>query len=261
MPDQITVNGQTFALDRLPDSPLLSATLPRFQDAYTSVPEAQWAESDQIAQFNPPMLYQVQNGCVGHAACTAFWVAWVASGLDPLDFSPTWIYAMTNGGRDNGAMIGDVIDALQKHGICLASTFPEDHTYAPAASSPAYAEAALYKLDDAYQIATWEELGTALHKGFQVESSVMVGRDFMNMDADGFVPVDGGPGNHAVFSGGIRRFKGKVGAKTRTSWGPTALDHGNFFIGKDHVLAQSQFSGVVMRTVKPGPGFKPPVVA
>jgi hypothetical protein len=258
-PDAILIDGQPFALDRLPDSPMLTASLPAFREAYPSVPESKWAESDQFEVFGPPVLRQQQSGCTGHAACSAFWLAWVAAGFDPEDFSPTWVYGLINGGHDRGAMIGDVLPALQQFGICLASTFPETSCFAPPFGHPAYAEAANYRLDDGYAISTWDELGTAIHKGFQVVSSVMVGNDFTRMDGDGFVPVDPGPGNHACASGGVRRLHGRTGIRTLTSWGPNVMDRGKFFISRDHVESQAYFSGVVFRTVVPPPGFTIPI--
>jgi hypothetical protein len=254
------IDGRTYALDRRPDSHLLSATLPRFREAYPSIPEAKWPEIDLLDTFQPPLLDQIQNGCVGHGGATAFTLAWLASG-QPVPgggFSPTWAYAMINGGRDQGASIGDLIEALTTVGLATAATFPESkYMLGGAAEKLARPEAANYRLDDAYQITTWEEKGTALAMGYPVADSIQVGNDFTNLDAEGFVPVDRGMGNHCTAPGGIRRFKGRVGIRHQNSWKSLPF----FFTDRAHVLSQGQgYSGVVFRTVKRKPGSESPTL-
>ena len=260
----IAFDSRLYKLDRLPDPHLLSARLPRFREAYPSIPEARWPECDLIGTFNPPMLDQLQNGCVGHGGCTAFTLAWLASGQYPPDggFSPTWAYALINGGRDQGASIGDLIDALTTVGLCSAKTFPEQKSMLGGAIEPtARAEAANYQIEDAYQITSWAEKGTALAMGYPIADSVMVGNDFANLDANGFVPVDRGSGNHCCCVGGIRRFNGKLGIKTQNSWGLSFGLNGMFYTNEQHVLSQGAgYSGVVFRTVKRLPGSAVPII-
>jgi len=261
----ITFHGRTYALDRRPDSHLLRGILPRFREAYASIPEGKWEENDQIATFNPPLLNQIQNGCVGHGGSTGFTLAWLIAGLTvPAGgFSPTWAYALTNGGHDDGASIGDLIHALQNSGMATNAVFPESkYMLGGAAETAARSVALKYLLDDAYQITSHAEKGTALSMGYSIADSVMVGNDFENLDANGFVPVDRGSGNHCTAAGGLRRFKGKVGFKHQNSWGPNFGLSGMFFTNQDHILSQGEgYSGVVFRTVKPPPGFVAPTIA
>ena len=265
--DSIKIGELTFKLDRQPDRPLLSTSMPRFRESYTTIDEAKWSEFDQFAVFNPPCLYQIQNGCVGHGTCTAAWLCWVAAGNDPIDFSPTWNYAMTNGGRDRGAQIGDTLASMQKYGLCTAKSFPESQCYASQATKEAYTEAAQYVLDDGYLAYSWEEVGTALHLGYQVSDSVMVGNGFMSVEGTvgGYplVPDCRGMGNHCVVSGGLIRFKGKVYRSRQTSWGPSTPfgANGRFVTTREHDESQGQgFSAVVFRTMKPVPGTVTPTL-
>ncbi len=256
-PIGVVINGRTYGLDRKIESHPKFAALPRLRDAY-EIDESQWEENDQFAVFNPRILNQIQNGCVGHGGDTMFELGWMQSGQDlPTDgFSPTFLYAQLNGGVDQGAMIGDLIGALTGVGQVTADDFPESKYLFRDGIPPALkAEAAKYQADEMYAFSTWAELGTALSRGFGVADSVMVGRTFMNIDANGVVGVDRGPGNHCVCAGGLRKLSGGWQAHHQNSWGATFGQSGRFYTTQDHVncqtyMGQACYSGVAIKSVK-----------
>ncbi len=251
LPDDGT--GQARLMGLLP--PTGPMALPNFKVfAPSPIPMSEWKEIDLYAAFDPPICDQHQTGsCVGHGGCTTFTLTWLAQGDDLLRFSPCYLYGNINGGRDQGADIAQTIDSLQTKGICLESTVPEGMIYSRNFPSNADAEASKYKLIEAYQLTDPADLATALQMGFAVADSVMVGRNFSNLDKDFQAGVDRGPGNHCVSKGGMTLINGLWRYKNQNSWGPEYGNKGRFLTTDDHIQAQSYWVGVAYRAVSSGP--------
>jgi C1A family cysteine protease len=245
-------NGVPRRMGRLlPAGPM---ALPQFKTYHAPIPQSEWREIDLLGTFAPPVLDQGQHGsCVGHGGCTAFTLMWLAQGEDLLKFSSCYLYGQINGGRDQGASIGDTIQALQSKGICLETTVPEGDIYASRFPASADKEAAQYKLIEAYQTSDPADVATAIQMGFAVADSVMVGRRFNSLDSDGMAGVDRGPGNHCCCLGGMKRLAKGWAYIHRNSWGTSWGMDGNFLTTDAHIEAQSQYEAVVFRAVSPGP--------
>jgi hypothetical protein len=174
-------------------------------------------------------------------------------GEDLLRFSACYIYGQINGGRDQGASIGDTIDALQSKGVCLESTVPEGMIYKSQFPASADAEASKYRLIEAYKTSDPADVATALQMGFAVADSVMVGRRFNSLDANSTVGVDRGPGNHCVNKGGMKKIGGTWYFLNQNSWGANWGNKGRFLTTEAHIQSQGYYECVVLRAVSPGP--------
>lgn len=254
LPDDGT--GTTRLLARLPVEGKMA--LPNFGAQHPPIPPSDWREIDLFAAFQPPILDQGQHGsCVGHGACTTFTLAWLLQGEDLLRFAACYLYGLINGGRDQGASIGDTIAALQTKGICLESTVPEGMIYRRQFPATADAEAANYKLLDAYQTTDPDDVATALQMDFAVADSVMVGRTFNGLNyrsIKGMAGVDRGPGNHCVCKGGMTKLPdGTWAYLNQNSWTAQWNDGGRFLTTDAHIQAQGYYEAVVYRLVSPGP--------
>lgn len=244
--------------------------LPNFGDHHAPIPRDQWVEVDLYAGFDPPVLDQGQHGsCVGHGGCTAFTLAWMLQGEPLVRFSACYLYSLINGGRDQGANIGDTIQALQSKGICLESTVPPGTVFRRQYdAAKADAEAAKYRLLEAYQTSDPADVATALQMGYAVADSVMVGRSFNGLayrGIRGMAGVDRGPGNHCVNKAGMKKLADGTWAYLNqnswsTRWNPAM--GGRFLTTDAHIEAQGYYECVVFRMVTPGPKApRPPVAA
>ena len=147
-------------------------------------------------------------------------------------------------------MIGDLVGAMKTVGVCSAATFPESkYMLGGPAEKLARPEAANYVAHEVYAFDSWEELGTALDKGFAVADSVMVGRSFPNLDRNGVAGVDAGPGNHCVCAGGLRKLGGVWQAHHQNSWGTGFSPDGRFYTTEAHVNSQRYYSGIAIKSV------------
>ncbi len=93
--------------------------LPSFQAAFPTLPESEWTEtslSDWVVKIWDQGSY---GSCVGQGTCAAFTLAWQLSGQRYEEFSPTFVYAHINGGRDDGAEVSKGLEAIKKSGTCL----------------------------------------------------------------------------------------------------------------------------------------------
>jgi hypothetical protein len=217
-------------------APVKAFALPNFGASFDVIPERDWIETsvDDWAQ-KIPVWNQGQHGaCVGHGSATAFTFAWLISGQAYHEFSPTSIYARINGGRDQGAQVGDGLLCLKKYGAALMSQFGEDKIWEQQLTADVRKTATRFRVVEAYKINDWTEMGTALMKGFMVVSGLAVGDNFSNLDRNGVAPLpDRVTGGHCLAHYGLRQVGGTFVAKTRNSWGMSWGVGGDCYLQKD----------------------------
>jgi len=178
--------------------------VPRFSAAYDTLPEAKWRECD-YSFFKAPVTDQKStNSCVGQSTATCFKRSWQMAGQEYLDFSPYWVYALINGGRDNGAQIEDAVTAVQKYGVATADEIPRGVLFPNQLPKSAFDRAKNRRALDVHLLQSFEDLCTALSLGFCCVSGIPVSQRWMTPDADGVCPlVDTVVGYHALEHHGL----------------------------------------------------------
>lgn len=222
------------ALGCLPPRPNFGG-FPGYGDSLPMVPRSEWRDID-FSGYNAPILDQGQHGsCVGHGAVTAFWRTWLVQNFTPHEFSACFIYALGNGGRDQGMIISDALEILQKYGVCLLSEVPEGQIWRQNIPASAYETAKRFKVGKAYHCRTFDEIGSALQSGYQVVYGILVGGDFGDLDREGVAPAHPGTGNHCMTGCGMVKLpSGRWAIKNQNSWGTRWGNNGMCYLVEDH---------------------------
>lgn len=183
------------------------------------MPRDRWQEID-LSEWCPPIMDQGSTPqCGGFSTACAHTAAVAMSGR-PLDnvLSPGWIYGYCKrpGG---GIIVRDALTCLQERGCCQIDTVGpfeiNPSSYPPAARK----EAEQYKLTEAYQVTSFDELATCLQSGYIVEFGCLIGNQFRPHPETGIVPDQSGlTGGHAMYACGLARVNSRWYARVRNSW-------------------------------------------
>lgn len=195
--------------------------LPSFGANFPILPRSQWKETS-LKSWNVPVEDQHQFGqCTGESAEAVMQYAWLISGQKRQSWAAGSVYARINGGRDQGAQVHDALMALQTSGICLEADAPDGQIFMSQIKPQAWVNAKRFRVKDAFKISSFDELGTALSRGFPCASGLAVGNNFDHLDSDGVVPLpDAIRGGHALCHCGLKVTKrGLWVAETKNSWG------------------------------------------
>jgi len=143
-----------------------------FADAIEVIPRKHWPELIGTVSLRPkvPMIFD-QDGvgsCATESATQAVQVCRALSGLPFEQLNPWFVYHTTSGGRDQGSNIDDNLVFLREHGVAPESVWPRSKGWRAAPSREASEAAKKYRIDEFFDIASWEEFGTALLSGFSV---------------------------------------------------------------------------------------------
>lgn len=256
--DSIIVNGKRMMLTARPGT--LKA-LAKYGDSHPSFPPASWTPVDRRPIFGSAdwIFDQGQHGsCVGHGGVSALEkVRWLC-GMGYTKLSPTCLYGQINGNRDEGAVISDIVPALQNTGVTRFSLIGENLIYTRQFPAGWKKEAARYKLGEAYSVDNWNELISALEtRRYIAVFGVQVGNTWTHFDRFGVAGHDVGPGNHCLHADGVRRTgDGRVVLDVPNSWGYEfgPFKNGRVFLDERHLFANGcQASVVVIRVAQDDP--------
>lgn len=212
--------------------PHLIAGMPSFSEVNDIIPASQWQPMDG-RHYNVSTFDQKDsNSCVGQCIAQAVrYTLKKTRGKDVL-LNPYFVYALINNGVDRGALILKGIEAAIKVGVCDTSALPEQLMFKNSIGIDAYLNAKSYRLTDGYACESYEELCTALSKGFFAVVSLYVDQHFGELDANNVcqLPKNSG-GRHAVLLTGLDE-KPKYGwcPQVHNSWGPNFGDNGFGYI-------------------------------
>jgi hypothetical protein len=170
------------------------------------IPQSEWQEVD-LSYLWPGLWDQDGHGsCVGHGSAAAFLYAWLMSGATFREFSPTWLYSLINGNSDNGAIVGDALEAMQKTGMALMEEVGETLIYQRQMPSQAKETARRFKIQDAVNTPTWEEVMSAVQRRRAVSFGCSLGNNF-DTNSQGIVPPRrGSVGGHCMCVVGAKTF-------------------------------------------------------
>jgi hypothetical protein len=195
--------------------------IPRLAATAVVLPRSQWQEIDLADTYKPPLTDQGQtNSCTGHMAKTVCEVCWLQTGRPLVPLSPTFAYALCNGGRDEGAVISDIVVELGNTGLPPEADCPEGVIFKRQIPQKAFQEAARFRLGRQHHVPSFDEIGTALTLGMPVGAGFLLGQNFMRPGPDGVAPVpDRVIGGHALPLLGLINRGGKWLVKFPNSWG------------------------------------------
>lgn len=247
------------------------AAVPTWAEANPTLPESEWEEHDDFAPFCEPPKAQNFNNCTNASMAWLLQAAFKSEGMDCPDLSMSYQYALSNGGRDQGASCRDIAAGVLRGGLPPASVWPESQIYIPrgGVSQAVKDAAAKYQALEIYQCMTWEDVCSALTRRFKVYHGFVLGNAFINRTgSDGIVPewdraskwgqyING----HAQGSRGLRKINGVWRTITPNTWGSSWGDKGIGYIPQSYFLAQSgnfvNLDAYAIRAIKPS-GEQPP---
>jgi hypothetical protein len=236
--------------------------LPRFADHFPVIKRSEWRPIN-YAGFSIPIMNQGQHGsCVGHGAAGAHWKARLMAGFTNERFSPCFVYALGNGGRDAGMIISDSLDILMRDGNCLEEEVPEGRIWRNQVPQQAYTTAKRFRVAAAYHLGSFDEIVTALLLGYLPVYGVYVGADFSNLDQEGVAPAyPGVTGNHCMFGDGLSRLSdGTWAIEDINSWGEQWGLQGRCKLVEDHFRLQNDAYCITGFHPDPQEANEPPVL-
>jgi hypothetical protein len=215
--------------------PTRNFALPNYSSMFGELAEDEWQERS-VRDWNVTIYNQGSHGsCVGHGSITGFTYAWRISGQEDHVFSPTFVYALINGGQDKGAQVSSGLEALKDNGTCLFSEFGEDKIYATQIPEQAANTAKRFRVLEAYKINSWLQLGTAINNGMVVVSGIGVGNNFSQLDSNSVAPLpDAIVGGHCLAHVGLKKVSGIWVVETQNSWGANWGLGGFCYLRKEH---------------------------
>lgn len=168
------------------------------------IPRSEWVEKDFVSPLGKKFINNQKScsGCSGWSAAQGSMRSRAIRGLNFARLSGAAIYAMCNGGHDNGSNIGDTMRALEQHGTCLESemNFPQIYP------SEIPQDKLRYKETDPITCASFDEVMTCVQMDMptqlpvNADSSWVTNRGF---DVNGVASyTNSGRTNHSVHVAG-----------------------------------------------------------
>ena len=204
------------------------------------------------------------GSCNGWASAKALERARVRKGLPRVRLSGSSVYAMVNGGRDNGSIPEEAMTAMQSRGAVPESISSVNEIYERNYSAADWAEAKKYLAGECYATHDRQAYLTGLAMGFDGVIALQAGNNFMRLDSDGIAGHDSGPGNHANCNDDILLIGDKIVIDDANSWNKSYGTQGRAYITWESHLAQpsKSFAFFLIRTASDSPdGTNPPVVS
>jgi len=156
----------------LPRNTRFGQTCPIFGERIKVIPQAEW--KDYVGQISlRPFVKQVldQDGvgsCATESTTQGVMSGRVFAGLPFVLLNPWFIYYTTSGGRDQGSSIDDNLAFVREHGIAPESVWPRSKGWRTKPSAEAVEAAKEFKIAEFYDIASIEEMVSALLLGYFV---------------------------------------------------------------------------------------------
>ena len=142
-----------------------------------------------------------QNGigaCNGYAGASVLERAFYLRGNGRIKLSGDGLYAAINGGRDQGSMLDDGMDWIQKNGIPPEDLVPRHEWRKNRIPAEAYEQGKRFLGFECYAADSEPELLTGLALGFVGVVATHVSGNYSSLNGEGISQGGNGPGNHAV---------------------------------------------------------------
>lgn len=136
------------------------------------VPRDQWAELASKVSLRPFVKTVLDQDGVGSCAtegtAQAIMIARAVAGLPHVPLQPWFIYHTTSGGSDRGSSIDENLQFIQANGCAPESVWPRSKGWRAAPSAEAVEAAKQFKAVEVYDIASIDEMVSALLTGYAV---------------------------------------------------------------------------------------------
>jgi len=222
----VTMHPQTGLpqVDAAGDKRILACLEPHFKHKFTPykrevIQPKDWRPGRRI-EFVPKIYDQNgQGSCVGHGAVGGMRTKRIMQGFQDVDLSACDVYARINGGRDNGAVVSDSLEELEK-GVCTEKVCPPKAIYPRLYDqNKAKEERSRFRITRAESLSGYEEVGSALQYNELVVFGTMVGSSF-DPDNRGVIgPRRGSGGGHCMYAIDVINFGGTMYIVVVNSWG------------------------------------------
>lgn len=168
------------------------------------IPEKDWKPVDSSHAI---ALIKDQDGvgqCNAEATVYCAEAIRALDGMPYVELSAANLYGRINGGRDQGSLLEDAIEEINKVGVCSAKTVGRLDWRPNGWPTNWKQEAQRYRILEWWWCPTAEHLVSAAMHGWIMNIGMMWGSGD-NTDADGFLPdkVSGQAGGHAVCRAGF----------------------------------------------------------
>jgi hypothetical protein len=199
--------GETRVLGSLPSDPRLVASLPPYTGEV--LPESELRDFNDFPYKHIKIKDQDGFGaCNGHAAATAAEMARFVQGMDHVPLSAWYVYAILCNGVDRGSNILQAYQLTSEKGVAPESSVNYGIINPRKLTADSHEAAGRFRVEIGETYQTWRQIVSAVMLREAMNLSVCVGRNYNNLDADGVVGVDRGPGNHAIAVGlGLKKTK------------------------------------------------------
>lgn len=261
----VDAGGDIRVLACLPTDKMKRMAFAPFSDRAKALPLSELVVVDHRLEFGDEFVLNQAS----HGSCTGFMAAGMTmkgralAGQTFAKLSGAFVYSFVNGGRDNGASIGDTLDVLIEKGVCLESEAGWDAIYPNRIPKPAYETAKRFKALEAYRVEEFDEAATAIQLGYVLGFAVHVGGTFDRLDSEDVVGLDRGPGNHAVHACGL--YKSNKWGWCLDCWNSWTIQWGNrgrFRVSEKHWDGVQQDAYAIRASEwDPQDPKQPPVVA
>lgn len=213
-----TKNGE-FLLGAIRPDPVVKGSFQAYSSKYPIVPRAQWREVDYRFYKSPTWNQGRHGSCAGHASTKAFDYHRRIAGMKPIELSPTFVYAQLNGGQDRGASVSACMQVLGQIGTCTRQECGVDQIFQNQIPRSAWTTAQGYKLQQAFVIRTFDELGSALTLFGPAAIGILIGQNFGRLDGQGVAPLPVVTvGGHAITAVGLKQIQGQWCPLIQNSW-------------------------------------------
>lgn len=155
-------------------------------------------------RFNWLLNQGRRSSCNPYAATYALMKAREVSGHNRVELAPEYLYALINGGQDQGSLLPDGMRAMCEKGLPPRDMVPYESFRMQDMSIEAQRIAMNYRGHECHQMPTgsveahWAMMVSSVLRNQFLVTAVHVGNAFMRLDSRGICGVDRGPGNHAV---------------------------------------------------------------
>ena len=142
------------------------------EDGIETIPRDQWNELIGLVSLRNNVHVVLDQGSAGSCATESTTQGvMIVRDVARLPFellNPWSIYHFTSGGRDNGSSIDENLVHARDYGVLSESYWPRSKGWKADPPSDWKAHAAPFQIDEFFDIATEEELGSAVLKGYAV---------------------------------------------------------------------------------------------